>query len=255
MGAERYAQGVKVPFSRWIIVLGGLAAAAGAVGVGLWFLSPSVNKEYSFALLTIAMTAAVLSALQLVRGEVHQRSTSQLLAQVASLLRIEAALVLGFATGEEGEPAKEIDVTPNWAERDQPAVKVRTVRLVTSKEPESDLVLLQFRVSNTRGRDPADNVFVRMMLSEDCEAYKESEFQTLPNIPPTGRSRWGPSVIGRDRRDVRFGFDSLSNGVWATTDRIWLRLPAHAKGAVSISYTLSAARIPSVAGRLTINVQ
>ena len=200
------------------------------------------------------MTAAVLSALQLVRGEAHQRSTSEILGQVASLLRTEPALVVGFAAGEDDEPVKEINVTPDWAERDQPAVKVRRAGVSDSKEPAGDLVPIQFRVSNTRGRDPANDVFVRVGLSEDCEAYEDSEFQDFVT-PDFGRNRWGPVVNKADRRDVRFGFGTLSNDVWSTTDRVWLRLPAGTKGAVSISYTLSAARVPAVYGQLTINVR
>lgn len=92
-------------------------------------------------LLAVALTAAVLAAAGLLRGEVHQSQTSGQLARVASLLEAQPALAVGFATTETDEPATVLGVEVDWSERDQPAIKTPagTAALVSRKEPAADL--------------------------------------------------------------------------------------------------------------------
>ena len=237
-----------------------VAASLVAVAIGLWFLSPSTDREFSFALLALASIAAILSAVQLLRGEAHQTATTTQLAQVASLVQVQAALEVGFSGGEEDDTLSAIEVAPDWTDRGGPAIKVlhdmRTA-VLAPKVPASDLVRVSFRVSNRRGRDPAMNVFCKFALPDGTEAYAEDDFRGLLDAfdAPRGIQPGEALIVKSQRRDIRFSWDTITNGTWATTRPIWLRLPSETGGQVSISFYVAADRIPPIGGQLVVNVK
>jgi hypothetical protein len=238
-----------------------------AVGAAIWLVSPTTNKVYNFALLSAAAAAALLSAIELVRAETHQRQATRQLDDLVGLLGVRVSLKAGFAGASEGQVLDEIGVTPDWTDRAGPAIK-RSIPggvpfgavledLYEKKEPASDLVAVSFRVSNVGGRDPATNVLLVVGLPEGWEAYAESEFETLPLVrhPTAAHPEWGPEVNeAEDRRRVTFGATSIVNGAWVTMEWIWIRMPPSSSGTFNITYSLTAERVSPIFGQLTINV-
>lgn len=235
-----------------------------AVAAVLWLVSPATNKVYNFTLLTAAVAAALLSVTELVRGETHQRKAAKQLADVASLLTVQASLEAGFADQAEGQVLDEIEVAPDWTDRAGPAIKRRASRgiptLYEEKEPASDLVVLSFRVSNVKGRDPATDVHLIVGLPKGWEAYANDEFEALPLVssPSAERPWWGPIVKGwedwEDRRRITFGATSITNGRWLTMEPVWIRMPPSFSGTFYVTYSLTAERVSPINDQLTINV-
>jgi hypothetical protein len=241
--------------------------AALAMGAAMWLVSPATNKFYNFALLAVAAAAALLSAVELVRGETHQREATRQLDNLAGLLGVRVSLRAGFAGAAEGEVLDEIDVTPDWTDRAGPAVKqpaahrhtfeTASVDLYAGKERASDLVAVSFRVSNVEGRDPATNVVLVVRLPEHWEAYAEDEFETLRVARHTSAAHpeWGPEVNKAEgRRRVTFGATTIVNGTYVTMEWVWLRLPPLSEGAFTLGYSLAADRITPTGGHITIKV-
>jgi len=241
--------------------------AALVMGATIWLASPTTNKVYNFFLLAVATAAAVFSAVELVRGETHQREATRQLDDLAGLLGVRVSLRAGFAGAGEGEVLDEIEVTPDWTDRAGPAIKRSTASRhpfgavlespYEKKERASDLVAVSFRVSNVEGRDPATNVLLVVGLPEHWEAYAEDEFETLPlaRHPSGAHPEWGPEVNEvEDRRRITFGATTIVNGTYVTMEWVWLRLPPLSQGAFTILYSLAADRVRPTGGQLRIKV-